>query len=139
MSLTVKRRNEIAWKFFVRHLKNNKIRSIEEYCDSFSREYKIPNNTILHCVICEACDEILHPKTYIAEEKLVASRNSKAWQLHILLTFKKGIKVGECSKREIGSKAGELGISANELKEYHLEIVESMLNIISKNEIMLPS
>jgi len=134
MALTVERRNEIAWLFFLHYLQNRgKLHSVQETCNYFSKEYKIPNDEVLHMTVENAHWEILFPNCPKSDGSMPV-RYELVWLLHILYEFKKGVKIGESFNRDIGNKAGEIEmVGINEVWEYYSELIAVIANLLSKN------
>ncbi|KKS28479.1 MAG: hypothetical protein UV60_C0004G0079 [Parcubacteria group bacterium GW2011_GWA2_43_11] len=135
MALTEGRRNEIAWLFFLHHLRNRgKIYSVQETCDYFSKKYKIPNDEQLRLVVDGGYHEVLFPNSRPKNPDGVSVRNELAWLLHILFEFKKGIKIGESFSRDIGNRASEIYWTQDVVRLYYIELIVVITNLLNENK-----
>jgi len=134
MALTEKRRNEIAWLFFLRQLRNwQKKYSALETCVHFSSVYRIPNDKHLRLAVESGFYEIIFSDNLITSEK-VLNRNELTWLLHILAVYKAGIKIGENFNRGVGNAAVKIEVvGINEVREYYTELVAVISSLLSKN------
>lgn len=138
MALTVERRNEIAWLFYLQNLKNKPIpqKTVKEICDEIANQTKIKNDVYLrdfivislHTLFSEVFKDVWVTMIRTQTNLSVHERNAFAWEFIIAQAYANGLKIGDYIRRSISNEGKKINIPRAEAFEFGKLLIAEVYN-----------